>query len=197
MIFVNLLIYRVRVIHSLHFIFLSPWVLLLPGKGLAFHSTCRSWSAWAPGFGGGEGWWKEMRLGFSLQTKETDISPSVCFSRGFMFLEKGWNSGPVNKRVVLTALRIPSSTAPLSKSNYFPHSSLTQPRRACEAGLRANSAQEIQGALAWLSLLERKVQVKRDATPWGRGERMWRHLQECRAHAGVLAPTNFLFKRAR
>lgn len=152
MIFVNLLIYRVYVIHLLHFIFLIPWVLILRGKGLAFHSTCRSWSLWALGFGGG-------RLAFSLQTKETDTNPSVCFSRSFMFLEKGWNSGPVNKRVVLTALRLtvfPSSTSPLSKSNYFPHSFLTQPRHACEAGLRANSAQEIQGALVCLSLLERK-----------------------------------------
>lgn len=185
--------------HLLHFIFLTPWVLILPGKGLAFHSTCRSWSASAPGFGGGEGWRREKRLGFSLQTKETDKNPSVYFSRGFMILEKGWNSGPVNKRVVLAALSgrrgSPPPRAPLSQSNYFPHSFLTQPRHTCEAGLCANSAQ-IQGALAWLSLLERKVQAKRDATPWGRRERMWRHLQECRAHAGVLAPANFLFKRA-
>lgn len=64
----------------------------------------------------------------------------------------------------------PSSTAPLSNSNYFPHSFLTRPRHTWEAGFRPNSAQEIQEALAWPSLLERKVQVKRDATPGG-GER--------------------------
>lgn len=90
-----------------------------------------------------------------------------------MLLKKGWNSGPENTLAARTALGMkgfPSSIAPLSNSNSFPHSFLTQLRRTCEADLRANSALEIQEAPAWPSLLERKVQVKRDATPGG-GER--------------------------
>lgn len=70
-------------------------------------------------------------------------------------------------RTALGMKGFPSSIAPLSNSNYFPHSFLTQLRRTCEADLRANSAEKIQEALTWPSLLERKVQVKRDATPGG------------------------------
>ena len=71
--------------------------------GLAFHSTCRSWSALARGFGGGEGWWREVRLGFSLQIKGIQNLP-LGFSLGFLLLKKGWNSGPVNRQEALTAL---------------------------------------------------------------------------------------------
>lgn len=169
--------------------------------GLAFHATRAVLISFSLRIWGWGGMMErnEIRIQPSNQ-RNWNINPALCFSLGFMLLKKGWNSGPANKLVARTVLRMkgcPSSTAPLSNSNYFAHSFFTQPRLHLwsRPPSKFHLGDPGSSGLALPSSRKESPSKERCHTR-GRAERIWQHLQECRAHAGVLAPTNFLFKRA-